>query len=74
MTDAFARFSRVDEILEQALERSPGEREAFVEARCGDDPALLADVRRLLHAADGKEWRSTSTATASNWAICCTGR
>lgn len=43
-------FRRVRNIFESALDRPPQERRAFIEAACGDDTVLLAEVERLLAA------------------------
>jgi eukaryotic-like serine/threonine-protein kinase len=43
-------WSRVKEVIEQALERPPGERAGFVQQTCGDDRALRAEVESLLTA------------------------
>jgi tetratricopeptide (TPR) repeat protein/tRNA A-37 threonylcarbamoyl transferase component Bud32 len=44
------------ELFEAALALAPAQREAFLEARCGDDPVRRAAVERLLAAdADGGE-------------------
>jgi serine/threonine-protein kinase len=47
------RWDEVDELLEQALDRAPGEREAFLRAACGEDPELFQAVRSLLLISDG---------------------
>jgi Tol biopolymer transport system component len=45
---------RVEEVFSAALEREPGERAAFVERACGDNPELRHEVESLLGwAADG---------------------
>jgi non-specific serine/threonine protein kinase/serine/threonine-protein kinase len=46
------RWQQVRSVLEAALERSPSERPAFLEAACGGDPTLEAEVRTLLGAHD----------------------
>ncbi len=51
-----ARWSRVEAALEGVLRASPEERAAMVDALCGDDAALRAEVESLLaahRAADG---------------------
>jgi len=58
-----ATWTRLRPILESALERSPGEREAFVRAACAGDEALAArggqpeplglGIGKLLEDADG---------------------
>ena len=40
------------DLFAQAVELAPAEREAFVGARCGDDPALASELRTLLRRDD----------------------
>ncbi|MGO4882643.1 MAG: protein kinase domain-containing protein [Bryobacteraceae bacterium] len=42
------RFKRADDLLQAALERSPGERDAFLGHACAGDEALEREVRSLL--------------------------
>ena len=42
-----AQWSRLEAILDDALDRPPAERAAFIEAACGADADLLAEARRL---------------------------
>src|ERR1700693_5694346 len=42
------RWKRVDNLLQAALERAPGERDAFLRQTCADDAALEREVRSLL--------------------------
>src|SRR5579863_10136412 len=42
------QWARVKEILGDALDRAPGEREAFVRQAANGDPALLEDLLRLV--------------------------
>jgi hypothetical protein len=49
-----ADFATVRAIFEAALELPRPARDAFVAERCGDDPALRAEVEQLL-AADASE-------------------
>jgi tetratricopeptide (TPR) repeat protein/tRNA A-37 threonylcarbamoyl transferase component Bud32 len=42
------RWKRVDNLLQAALERSPGERDAFLRQACAGDEALEREVRSLL--------------------------
>src|ERR1700694_2411444 len=42
------RWQRVNEILEQACERNPGERSAFLDQACSHDPELRSQVEGLL--------------------------
>ncbi|MHC4064553.1 MAG: protein kinase domain-containing protein [Planctomycetota bacterium] len=46
---ADAPWERVKTILADALEREPGQRQAFVADACGSDPELRARVLELLH-------------------------
>ncbi len=48
MTDS--TWTRLQELFEQALERPVDERQAFLDAACGDDEELRADVEVLLRA------------------------
>lgn len=49
------RWQRVKRILDEALDLEPDRRPAFLEAACGGDAALLAEVKSLAAAAEG-EW------------------
>jgi len=42
------RWKRVDDVLQAALEQSPGERDAFLRQACAGDQALEREVRSLL--------------------------
>ena len=42
------RWQQVDSLLQSALQRQPGEREAFLRQACGGDRALEREVRSLL--------------------------
>src|SRR6266850_6458796 len=44
------RWQQVDQVLEAALEREPGERAAFVAKVCASDEALWREVESLLDA------------------------
>lgn len=46
------RWHDIDELFDAALEVAPGDREAFLDARAGDDPELRQAVHRLLDAHD----------------------
>ncbi len=65
-----ARWSRVRELLEAALEREPPERETFVRRACGGDSDLARDVLELLacddaaHALEPKATASRGTPRA----------
>ena len=43
-----ARWNRIEEILQAALDVDTGERPAFVRTACGSDAALYRDVTSLL--------------------------
>ena len=47
---AAERWRRVGEVLEAALQRSPSEREAFLDSACSDDATLKREVVTLLAA------------------------
>ncbi len=47
------RWRRIDELLEAALERDPGERSRFLDSACAEDPSLREKVDALL-AADAR--------------------
>jgi predicted Ser/Thr protein kinase len=49
MSDERARWRRVTELFEAALSRPAPERRSFLEAACGGDTALLAEVTSLLN-------------------------
>jgi serine/threonine-protein kinase len=53
MTDDPARWSRAAEVFHDARERPASERGAFLDAACGGDPALRAEVEALLAADAG---------------------
>ena len=42
------RWAQIEDLLQQALDRTPGERADLLRRRCGGDVALLADVQALL--------------------------
>ncbi len=42
------RWQRVDALLDAALDRPPGDRAAFVDQACSDDPTLSREVKALL--------------------------
>jgi non-specific serine/threonine protein kinase/serine/threonine-protein kinase len=44
------RWQRLEELFHTALDRPPGEREAFLDAACDGDVELRADVEQLLQA------------------------
>ncbi len=43
-------FQRIEAVFHSALERAPGEREAYVELACADSPSLCGRVLQLLRA------------------------
>ncbi|HEX8293891.1 MAG TPA: hypothetical protein VF570_19150, partial [Pyrinomonadaceae bacterium] len=44
------RFRRIDELLDAALERGAGERDAFLDSACAGDEELRSEVESLLAA------------------------
>lgn len=52
MPNESERWQRVRRLFKEALELPPGDRDAFVEHECGDDPSLASELRRLLESAD----------------------
>ncbi len=46
------RWQRIDALVGAALDRASDTRDAYLESECGDDAALLAEVRSLLAAHD----------------------
>jgi serine/threonine protein kinase len=44
------RWRQIDEVFAEALERSPAERAAFLDAACAGDPEMRLEVERLLAA------------------------
>src|SRR5262245_350754 len=46
------RWQRIEDLLDEAFERPPGERSAFLDAACTGDPELRAPVEALLAAAE----------------------
>ncbi len=52
---AIARFSRVEALLDEALDLPEQARADYLEQACGDDTELQAEVRSLLHAAEVSE-------------------
>jgi serine/threonine protein kinase len=64
MIDDPARWLRVKEIVGDALELQPGERDAFVRQACAEDVELLRDVRGLLAA--GEDTQTTERGAAKS--------
>jgi hypothetical protein len=48
MTDEAGRWERVKQVFQDALDRTPGERSAFLREACRDDRELRAEVDSLL--------------------------
>ncbi|MFN3242304.1 MAG: protein kinase domain-containing protein [Planctomycetota bacterium] len=65
------RFRRVQELFDQALDLNADERTAFLQRACGDDDALLEEVRSLLAADDAPDWTASETtqAFATSWSL-----
>jgi non-specific serine/threonine protein kinase/serine/threonine-protein kinase len=63
------RFQRCEELFHAASALSPGERDAFLRARCVDDPELRGEVERLLtaHARAADFIASPAIAAARDW-------
>ena len=56
MADLSDRWTQIQTLFDQALDRPADERTAWLRAACGDDPALYAEVAAML---DGAENEST---------------
>ena len=52
MADALSRWTRIQTLFEQALERPSDERTAWFRAQCGDDPEMYGHVAAMLDGAD----------------------
>jgi hypothetical protein len=69
------RWSRVAEIYQSALDRSPGEREAYLAAACEDDDELRREVASLLAQAqkpvliDAPVWQAAARVLDDNPAV-----
>ncbi len=61
-----ARWARLDELLDAALERPPGERRPFLESACHDDGELRGEALRLLELAEGDDRELAPGALAAN--------
>jgi hypothetical protein len=46
------RWQQLERLFDRALELPPGERDAFLHQACAGDPALRAELERLLQAAE----------------------
>jgi hypothetical protein len=46
------RWERIDELLQSALARTPGERSAFLAQACADDELLRSEVESLIASHD----------------------
>lgn len=60
--------NRAEAILVAALDHAPEDREAFLKTACGEDPALLAEVRALLAAHEAAPTKFLAT-RAGNSAV-----
>ena len=59
------RWDEIDALLDQALQREPAERQAFLLDACGDDRELLDEVTSLVDASErGGEFRGPGPALA----------
>ena len=59
------RFHQIEEIFQQALQRDPAQRDAFVREACRDDAALHSEVASLLanhHEGRGDSWAAAAAA------------
>src|ERR1035438_10700891 len=69
------RWKRVDNLLQAALERAPGERDAFLRQACAGDEAIEREVRSLLasqqRAGDRKSTRLNSSHLGISYAVFC---
>jgi eukaryotic-like serine/threonine-protein kinase len=65
------RFRRCEELFHSAAALAEGERDAFLRQACPDDPALRADVERLLaaHARSGSFIEAPAIAAAGEWVL-----
>ncbi len=62
------RWARLDQLLDQALERPASERRPFLRSECGDDAALRAEALRLLELAESDDGELRPGAlTAGPW-------
>lgn len=52
--NSFERWERIKDIFEAALSRTGGERRAYLEGACGDDPEMLKEVESLLSSFDAE--------------------
>ncbi len=52
MTSPSDRFARLNSLFAEAMTRDPATRPEFLDAACGGDPTLRAEVARLIAAAD----------------------
>jgi hypothetical protein len=63
-----ARWARLDELLDAALERLKDARRSFLESACGDDGELRQEVLRLLELAEADDRElSPGALAASEW-------
>ncbi|TDK27150.1 hypothetical protein E2F46_02750 [Luteimonas aestuarii] len=50
MTPDPARWQRLSQLFDRAIDLDPGARDALLDAECADDPALRAELQRMLDA------------------------
>ncbi|MBZ5556413.1 MAG: protein kinase [Acidobacteriia bacterium] len=63
------RWEHVERLFHEALARPPAERDAFVDATCGNDDEVRREVKSLLAAEPGDEpLPSLTAAIAADWA------
>jgi eukaryotic-like serine/threonine-protein kinase len=55
MDESPERWRRISSLFDEAVKLPPEGRAAFLDAACGDDPGLRAEVARLLESADQAE-------------------
>jgi Tol biopolymer transport system component len=49
------RWARIETLLDAALDLPPSERDAFLQRECGNDAALLNEVRKILEAGERED-------------------
>jgi serine/threonine-protein kinase len=63
------QWTRVRDVLHQALDRPPDERAAWVEAACADEPTVRAEVTALLDAYEADDPLFEAPVAAADWAV-----